>query len=321
MKLKLKVFSIFSALLFLFTFVSSSVLAEGNSESESPHVIPIAMATDNNYVLPTLVAVTSMLENKDKNTRLDFYIMISGKVTRENRNSMRKIQKLYSNCSVKLIDMKDRFSSDYIKPSHITTPTYYRLCLPSLLPNIDKVLYLDGDIVVTRDLWRLYNTDLKDNYIAGVKAFGQQTWALNKSLNYAKRLGVKDLTQCINAGVLVMNLKQMRKDNLEDKFNDYVPTLKKRGLTLNDQDVLNAVCYNKIEFLSPIYNAFQHVKFSYDTMPILIDCYDSQEFKEACLNPTIVHYTSSNKPWKNSKCRFYDKWEKYHKILNSKMKK
>lgn len=312
---------ILSVLLLLFVVVSSPVLAKENSKDDQLHVIPIAMATDNNYVEPTLVAMTSMLENKAKDTRLDFYLMISGMVTQKNKNSLKKLQKLYNNCSVKLIDMKNRFSSNYIAPSHITTPTYYRLCLPSLLPQIDKILYLDGDIVVTRDLWQLYNTNLEDSYIAGVKAFGQQTWVLNKSLNYAQKLGVRDLTQCINAGVLLMNLKQMRKDNLENKFNKYVPTLKKRGLVLNDQDVLNAVCYDKIKFLSPIYNAFQHVKFSYYNMPILIDCYEPQEFKEACLNPAIIHYTSSKKPWKSSKCRFYDKWKKYHEILKSKLKK
>ncbi len=312
--MKIKNFFVF---LLLFMLISAPVSAKENLEGKSPYTIPVAMATDNNYVVPTLVAMTSMLENKAKDTKLDFYLMLSGEVTTKNKNSIKKLQKLYDNCSVKLIDMKDRFSSNYIKPGHITTPTYYRLCLPSLLPQVDKVLYLDGDIVVTRDLRQLYNTDLGDNYIAGVKAFGQQTWGLE----YAKKLGIKDLTQCINAGVLIMNLEQMRKDNLEDKFNRYVPTLKKRGLVLNDQDVLNAVCYNKIKFLSPIYNAFQHIKFRYDTIPILIDCYDCEEFKEACLDPAIIHYTSSNKPWKNSKCRFYDKWEKYYKILNAKIKK
>lgn len=288
----------------------------------SSNKIPIAMATDENYLYPTVVAMISMLENKRASTELEFYIMISGEVSRENRERIKVLETLYKNCSVKLLDMKDKFKTTYINPSHITTPTYYRLCLPSLLPNYDKILYLDGDIIVTKDLWEMFSTNISNCYIGAVKGFGQVCFQLNPNLkDYAKRLGIKDMNQCINAGVLIMNLKKMREDNLEDKFNRFIPTLRERKLILNDQDVLNAICYDRIKFLSPKYNAFQHVSFNYNNFPILVDCYDMNEFKKACLDPTIIHYTSSHKPWKSKNCRFYSKWDKYRKIAESKLYK
>lgn len=71
--------------------------------------------------------------------------------------------------------------------------------------------------------------------------------------------------------------------------------------------------------MSPEYNAMQHFKFNYDNMPDLVDCYDMKEFRKSCTNPTIVHFSSSHKPWKENKLRFYNEWDKYRKIAESKL--
>lgn len=309
--------AIFLLSITLFAAGTSSIKAQ--SDTTKINKIPIAMATDNNYVYPTIVAITSMLENKKESTYLDFHIMISGQVSKENRSRLTKLKNLYKGCSIKLIDMKNNFNDTYISSSYITKATYYRLLLPSILKKYDKILYLDGDIIVKRDLWNMYNTDLQDNYIGAVKDYGQIAWKLNIAPDYAKRLGTKDMNQLINAGILIMNLEKMRKDNMEKVFNDYIPTLESRRLYLNDQDVLNATCYDKIKFLSPEYNAMQHFNFYYDAMEILIDCYNMKEWKKACTSPTIIHYTGRDKPWQGFKGRFYNEWDKYRKIVEKKI--
>ena len=314
-----KKFTFTLAILISALFLVNNVGVKAKTEDAKVNKIPIAMATDNNYVYPTIVAMTSMLENKKESTYLDFHIMISGQVSEENRNRLKKLKSAYKGCSVKLIDMKDKFSNAYITSSYITKATYYRLILPGLLNEYKKVLYLDGDIIVRKDLWDLYNIDLKDNYLGAVKDFGQITWKLGYAPDYARRLGVKDMNQLINAGILVMNLEQIRKDNMEKKFNEFIPTLESRRLYLNDQDVLNSTCYDKIKFVSPEYNAMQHFGFGYDVMGILVDCYNMQEWKKACLDPTIIHYTSSAKPWKGCIGRFYNEWDKYRKVAEKKI--
>lgn len=309
--------TIFLLVITLIAVGTASIKAQ--SENTEFNKIPIAMATDNNYVYPTIVAMTSMLENKKESTYLDFHIMISGQVSEENRSRLNKLKSLYEGCSVELVDMKDSFNSTYIISDYITRATYYRLLLPSILSGYDKILYLDGDIIVRKDLWDMYSTDLQDNYIGAVKDFGQITWKLGYAPDYAERLGVKDMSQLINAGILVMNLQKMRQDNMEKKFIDFIPTLEPRRLYLNDQDVLNATCYDKIKFISPEYNAMQHFWFSYDVMEILVDCYNMKEWKKACTDPTIIHYTSIDKPWKGCIGRFYNEWDKYRKIAEEKI--
>lgn len=297
---------IFLALVFIISTFGG--FSKAKAENSGINKIPIAMATDDNYVYPTIIAMISMLENKKESTYLDFHIMISGQVSEENCNRINKLKDLYSNCSVELVDMKNTFDSTYIAPSHITRATYYRLLLPGILKQYDKILYLDGDIIVRKDLWEMYSIDLQDNYIGAVKDFGQMTWLLSWGKDYAQRLGVRKGDQLINAGILIMNLNKMRENNLEKAFNEYIPTLQSRGLLLNDQDVLNATCYDKIRFISPEYNAMQHFGFHYDVIPTLIDCYDMQEYKKSCTDPTVIHYSSADKPWKGNRGRFYNEW-------------
>lgn len=304
-----KTFSIVFSI--LFGVLICNVKANCNNEE---HRIPIAMATDGNYVYTTVVAMTSMLENKNDDTYLDFYVMISGEVSKDDRNRMKLLENLYQNCSVKLIDMKNKFQ-EIRMTDRITVPTYYRLALPSIMAEYDKILYLDGDIIVRKDLWDMYSADIKDNYIAGVKDFG----IVNSGESYAKRMGIKDLNKYVNAGILVMNINQMRKDNIEEKFNNFLPELKHRRLFNNDQDVINAICYDKIKFLSPEYNAMQHFCFDYKNIPHLVDCYDMQEYKKSCIDPAIVHYTYVYKPWKGYKRRFYNEWDKYRNIAEQKL--
>ena len=320
MNLKNK-FKIFLFWLMFLCILASVTKAEAYDSIGGTNEIPIAMATDNNYVYGTVVAMTSALENKNENSYLKFYIMVSGTVSEENKNRMKALQNHYKNCSIELIDMKDKFNNTYITAGHITTPTYYRLCLSSLLPEHDKILYLDGDIIVRRDLWEFYNIDISDYYIGGIKDYALIAWSRGGVVDYPKRLGVKDINQYINAGILSMNLQKIRKDNLEQKFSDYLPTLKSRNLYLNDQDVLNATCYDKIKFLSPEYNAMQHFEhlFSFENMPTLVDCYDWQEWKKACVDPTIVHYSSPNKPWGDYRGRFYSEWNRYREIAENKI--
>ena len=302
--------TIFLLAMTLLTIVTTSVKAE--AKNTEVNKIPIAMATDNNYVYPTIVAMTSMLENKKESTYLDFHIMISGQVSRENRNRLTKLKRIYKGCSVELIDMKNSFDSTYIVSSHITKATYYRLLLPSILSDYDKILYLDGDIIVRKDLWGMYNTDLKGKYIGAVKDVYHQMYG---GSDYAYKLGVKSTKQYINAGILVMNLKKIREDNMEKKFNDFIPKLEPRKLNYNDQDVLNATCYDKIKFISPEYNAIEFMMFINDSRGI----YNNQEWKRARTDPAIIHYAGSSKPWNGCNCRFYDEWDKYRKITEKKI--
>ena len=305
------------SVIFLILVFGNIALAEDIAtvplKNSAKKAIPIAMATDNNYVYPTLVSMTSILENKNKDTKINFHIMISGKVTGENKERFKKLLKHYPDCSVNLIDMKDKFSKVQVG-GHITTPTYYRLNLPSLLSKHDKVLYIDGDTVVNKDLWELFNTDINEYYIAGVLDLGFANNRADDNLQYAKKLGIYDMGRYINAGLILMNTKKMREEKLEKIFDDYIPTLSKRGLGLQDQDIINAVCYEKIKLLNPTYNAQLIVSWPKIMPSYAIGWCNQEEWNDFLENPTILHWDGGNKPWKNKNVRFYSEWKRYRYI-------
>lgn len=304
------------AMILLFILACFPIFAVNDANTQKQllngkiNLVPIAMATDDNYTYPTAVTMASILENKSKNTKIDFNIMISGKFKEENRLRLKKFETIYKNCSVNLIDMQNAFGNAYVSRSRLSTAAYYRLNLPSLLPSCDKIIYLDGDIIVTKDLLQMYNIDLENNYLGGVidvslrRSFESSP---KFSQSHAKKLGIPDVNGYINSGVLTLNLKKMREDNLESTFGAYL--IKNPKLRYNDQDVLNATCYGKIKLLPKEYNVFCR---NYITDP-------SKATKYSCDNPTVIHYVGDNKPWKNGDCAARSTWEKYSKTVTKKI--
>ncbi len=135
--------------------------------------------------------------------------------------------------------------------------------------------------------------------------------------NYSRRLRIKDMDQYINSGVLLVNTKKIREDNLEKKFYEYIPYLKKIGSNFPDQDVINAVCYNKIKFLSPIYNYSTSLHRYKGVMPKeFLENFNAKD-KEKQI---IIHYAGGDKPWKTNKVPFFKDWEKYTKIYENRIR-
>ena len=185
-----------------------------------------------------------------------------------------------------------------MKISNITFPTYYRLLIGDLLPKeINKCIYLDVDLCVCKDLNELFNIDMKDNYLAGVIS---PTYYFYKKKN-CKRLNLPSMKQYINAGMLLMNLQQIRKDNLTKKFIE----LSKRNYKSQDQDILNIVCYGKILTLSPKYNV-QVIRYIKNNL-YLRGLYKKEDINQAKKSPYIIHYSDKKKPW-NSIGIYMDKF-------------
>ena len=257
--------------------------------------ISIAMASDRNYAYPTIVAMTSILENKDLDTKIDFYIMLSGDFEQSIKDDILSLQNKYSNCNITLIDMKDKLSSFYTS-EHMTTAVYYRLLLPELLPNLDRILYLDTDIVVQKDLTSLFECNMDNFYLVGVRdtdvcgksLFNYKAYHHNHDF-YIKKYGEnKYINFYVNSGVLLFNLKNMRNDNLVPKFLECAA---KYDFVNHDQCVLNMVCYGKIFPISNVYNRASWLNLDE--------------------NQVIIHYCGGKKPWKDSNCSQAGLWWKY----------
>lgn len=158
------------------------------------------------------------------------------------------------------------------------TKLSYLRCFFSKILNEDKILYLDVDTLVVDNIQELWDLDLEDNVIAGVHESGE--W--NRHLN---TYGLNDTY--INSGVLLMDLKKIRKERLDDSM---IYLLNNNKYAFPDQDVINLVCRNRIHHLSNVYN--------------------SSETTGIVDNAKILHYIRGNKGWIKSSPRS-DIWFKY----------
>ncbi len=241
------------------------------------NVMDVCLSTDDNYAKFAQCVIISILENKAPDDELVFHILHAGL----NDNSIKALSR-YNVVfhSVNSADFAPYFNNGG-PCKHITLPTLYRLALPSILPDTKRVLYLDCDLIVLKSLGALYNTELSDNqYAACVPDCGCEY--------HMQRLNIEDDGEnfYFNAGVCLMDLDKIRRDNIEEKSFNYLRENYEK-LMFSDQDVLNVVLKGHLKRLDERYNF------------ISPNFYFSNE-----KDVTIAHFAGI-KPWKTG---FYNKY-------------
>lgn len=247
---------------------------------------------DNNYALPTRTAINSVIRNKKTETELKIYV-VAVDLSPEN---IKKFKTLAThNVSIEVIEKTNSFAHVGLDHIYVSKAALFKFSLPELLPD-DKVLYLDGDIIVQEDLSGLYNTNISGHYVAAVKDMaGMVLEKHHIRLNHHNYF---------NSGVMLLNLKKMREDNITEKLLDA-----KRKDTLGhfmDQDALNLVFNENIVYLPPIYNfmAANLTQFSTDEIK---NFYNT----ETLASPVIMHLTNVIKPWNNISATNSELWLQY----------
>ncbi len=232
-------------------------------------------STDDHYIPFLDVAIASMIENASKKYKYRIIVLNTGldpdNVVKIKRRETDAFAIDFVDMSEDLKHIKARFKNVY----HFSIVTYYRLFIASLFPNLDKIIYLDCDIVVLGDISELYNTDLGDAvFAAAPEQFVRNTHEFRV---YAeKALGV-DPDGYVNAGVLVLSLEQFRRNEIEKKFVELL-TEYDFDLLDPDQAYLNYLCAGKIFVLPNGWNK----------EPMPLPCEGKKN---------IVHYALYKKPW------------------------
>lgn len=271
--------------------------------------IHISLASDGMGVLAMATVIVSALHNKDADSFYVFHLFLSGDVNSESQQKLRDCAKGFEeSCQINLVDLKDKFNN--IKANnHITFATYFRFLISSSLPDLEKIIYIDIDILVRHSLKELWNFDIGENYIAGVLDY--LGGYFNDMARRKKRMqaGFKSLDFYVNAGVLLMNLKKMRADCIEQKCLEKVGD---KNLS-DDQIILNFICYPKIAFLPCKWNFTENKMRSHNGYIRRYDIfYSPGELNEAWANPAIFHWIGYRKPWKYYDIPLAHEWFRYY---------
>lgn len=251
--------------------------------------VPIFFAVDDNYTPYLTVALASLKDNASDGYFYDINILIE-KISDKYKDVIESMQT--ENIKITFCDVTEKvraLCSRLHLRDYYTRATYYRFFIPDMFPQYDKGLYLDCDIAITRDVAQMYNTSLgnnlvgamSDEIITDIDVFGRYSEVV---------LGIPR-NKYFNAGILVMNLKEMRKMRIEEVFASLLSI--RTYSVAQDQDYLNVICYGKVRYLDILWNK--------TPMP----------YADPDRTPFIAHYKINFKPWKYDGVVYGDLFWKY----------
>lgn len=237
--------------------------------------INICFGINDKYCQHCACTIASILYNSNPKDKYTFYI-ISNFISEQNKMMIKSLTHI-RDFKIQFL-IADMTEYKYLwQNNDLGISTFFRFKAFEWL-NLDKVLYLDADIIVRDDIGILYNIDITDYYGAGVEDI------ISKSkLN---EFNLPPETTYINAGVLLINLKKCRQDHMVEKLVEFVN--KPWEKAMNDQEIINILWNGKIKLVDLIWNCMYSYNNTYE---------DKSYYNSMAQNPAIMHYITANKPW------------------------
>lgn len=274
--------------------VGNDLCLEQKVDFNSYDKIYIAFSVDHTYVPYMKVSMGSILRN-NINERIVFEILDVG-LNEEDILSIRSFVGDYKKVELYIYNLKNIVALIGVKvPTFLDSwGAYGRLFLPDVLEDCDKVLYLDCDTLVVGGIRSLWNIDITEYYVAGVKDTTSEI--------YRRKIGLVHDDIYINSGVLLINLRAWRLAGIGKSVIMYISD-NKDSATLPDQDGINIACKGKIQVLPSVYNVMSPVfLMPYENIIGYFqvqDYYSKEQIKNARKKPIIIHFTGypDRRPW------------------------
>ena len=241
--------------------------------------IPIFFTIDDSYAPFLAVALNSAIKNSDPQRNYKAIVLYQY-LGADNISRLQALQT--ENFKIELMPIRanmealDDRMSNRLRCDYFTLTIYFRLFIPSMFPQYDKGIYIDSDVVLTDDIAKLFDIDIGENYIGACNDLSIAD--IPPLVAYTEKAVGVNAKEYINSGVLLMNLKKMRDDDLEGHFLSLLNKYHFDSIA-PDQDYLNAMCNGKIYYLEE----------KWDTMP--------NDAKPMLTETSLIHYNLFSKPW------------------------
>ena len=252
-------------------------------------MIPIVMITDNNYVIPTITAIQSISDNYKGNEKLLVYII--GVCLNSNMRLLIKAA-VYERIDITLMEEDVFFEKGLQKKNqYVTRSALLKFEIPNIMRDYNKVLYIDGDVLVKDDITILLNRDIGNKFAAVVE---DMDCVLKRKDNV--RVGHKHY---FNSGMMLLNCKRLRDDRLSEKMIDIKRN--REELHYMDQDVFNIAFEEEVLYLEPKFNFMSGYDFySLSTINRFFNTFyeNTQKMDE---DVVVLHLAGICKPWNSHK--------------------
>ena len=271
------------------------------------------LLTSSNLYYPFLkITLTSLVIN-NKEEEFDIYILSDG-ISDENKKNILEMEN--SNVSINFIEISDITEQIELTPVqrkyllNSPLPITSRLFVTKLLPsNVDKVISLDSDVLIVNSVRPLWQTDISDYYYAGVKDLMPKA--------FTESIGLTEKDNYLNTGVILVNLRKLREDEVDKKYLTYIENNSKLYMHY-DQGIINAVCKEAMLAIHPKFNYIGslHVENPYTMVKWYVnpsEYYDEKTIEEAKKDTVIYHFCegSLGRPWTNKNHYYYSLYNEY----------
>lgn len=271
--------------------------------------IPIVLMSSDYYIPYVSTLLQSLFESKAVGTKYDV-IILNKWVSPENKRRLEQQCQNLKGISLRFYNPTFLFddSKFFVSNTVYAVEAYYRMFSPWLLPDYDKAIVMDSDIIINGDLSDLYDISLEGKLAAAVKDFVYQGFLnenLNNDIEYAtETIGLENPYDYVNTGVLLLNLKELRN---QFSLNYLVELATTKKFRIQEQDILNFLLQKKVIFLDIKWNYYLEVngaiaRFLESSPEASYNTYQS------CKDPVILHYASQPKPWDCLEVKFSDEF-------------
>lgn len=264
----------------------------------------IVLICDDNYTLPTAVCINSIVRNSGIEDGLTIHVCTFS-LSQSNVTLLEDCGSKRMPVIIHMLDYSNyqALVSQITAKSHVSKAALIKFELPNIFEELDGLLYIDSDIIIKDNITELLSLNLSDCYLAASYEFWREV-CMNKYEFFKNR----DLF-FFNSGVMLLNLKKMREDNITEKLWEF--KIKRAVTTLMDQESFNAVCgFNTLQ-LSIKYN--YNPIFTNDAYIHMINrrYKESYTSSRAMFNDVkIIHYVGkSDKPWVYKTARHRKYWD------------
>ena len=265
--------------------------------------IKIAFCFDNNLMYQACITIASLVKAGIKeHCHYDIYCICSNGAEKIKTILEKIINKIDSSSNIFIIKAENEYENGY-EIRNITAGAYLRLQLHKLLPNIDKIIYSDIDVLFQTSIAEVWNYEINNKLFLGVKGAINLNIYWNSNCQQYTYWNNFTHGAYINSGFVVMNLKNIRESNIDKEWGKMVT----EPYFYVDQDIINISCKNQIGFLPLKYNVPAYLSteqlFEFEKENL----YTKTEVLEAVNSPAIIHY-AGEKPWNNSTINHGKEW-------------
>lgn len=261
--------------------------------------VTIASNFNNNYVHTFSVSLISFLKSINSESKYEF-IILSEDISEVNKKILNAIVDAYSNVHLSFYNPFFLLSGVklFVNNSVYSKDLYVRVIIPYILSNYDKVLMVDADTIIKKDLAVLYNTNVDNYMMAAVRDVvygGYINGVVPGTLEYTKSvLRLDNPYDYCNTGVILLNLVRIRNNySCEDVLHE----IDVQRYRVYEQDMLNSLFHNQVLFLDPRWNLFTYTSDIIKKCVEMAPLNDYLAYQEARENPFIIHYAAHPKPW------------------------